>query len=139
MSDVMMTVYYPGEFIISIVITYYIIRNSDYIMKRVGQGEFRRLTVYALVAHCNCCAVSIGNFHPASPDTRRINRMDWDLTSVGLVLIGSSITAAGTIIAALLMGITVTLAPFLLLTTAVLIVMSAILIVYKTPRSPPPI
>lgn len=65
--------------------------------------------------------------------------MDWDLTSVGLVLIGSSITAAGTIIAALLMGITVTLAPFLLLTTAVLIVMSAILIVYKTPRSPPPI
>ncbi|MCK9631329.1 MAG: hypothetical protein M0R30_06765 [Methanoregula sp.] len=65
--------------------------------------------------------------------------MDWDLTSVGLVLIGSSITAAGTIIAALLMGITVTLAPFLLLTTAVLIVMSAVLIVYKTPRSPPPI
>jgi len=64
---------------------------------------------------------------------------DWDLTSVGLVLIGSSITAAGTIIAALLMGITITLAPFLLLTTAVLIVMSAILIVYNTPRSPPPI
>jgi len=64
---------------------------------------------------------------------------DWDLTSVGLVLIGSSITAAGTIIAALLMGITITLASFLLLTTAVLIVMSAILIVYNTPRSPPPI
>jgi hypothetical protein len=64
---------------------------------------------------------------------------DWDLTSVGLVLIGSSITAAGTIIAALLMGITVHLAPFLLLTTAVLIVMSAFLIVYNIPRSPPPI
>lgn len=65
--------------------------------------------------------------------------MEWDLTSVGLVLIGSSITVAGTIIAALLMGISVNLAPYLLLTTAVLIVMSAILIVYITPRSPPPI
>jgi hypothetical protein len=64
---------------------------------------------------------------------------DWDLTSVGLVLIGSSITAAGTIIAALLMGYTLSLAPFLLLTTAMLIVMSAVLIVVKTPRSPPPI
>jgi len=64
---------------------------------------------------------------------------DWDLTSVGLVLIGSSITAAGTIIAALLIGITIHLAPFLLLTTAVLIVMSAFLIVYNIPRSPPPI
>lgn len=65
--------------------------------------------------------------------------MDWDLTSVGLVLIGSSITIAGTIIAALLMGIIVPMAPFLLLTTIILIVMSAVLIVYKTPRSPPPI
>jgi hypothetical protein len=64
---------------------------------------------------------------------------DWDLISVGLVLIGSSITAAGTIIGALLMGITVHMASFLLLTTAVLIVMSAVLIIYNTPRSPPPI
>jgi hypothetical protein len=64
---------------------------------------------------------------------------DWDLTSVGLVLIGSSITLAGTIIAALLMGVAVNMAPFLLLTTAVLIVMSAVLIIYQTPRSPPPI
>jgi hypothetical protein len=64
---------------------------------------------------------------------------DWDLTSVGLVLIGSSITAAGTIIGALLLGVTVTMAPFLLLMTAVLIVMSAILILYKTPVSQPPI
>jgi len=64
---------------------------------------------------------------------------DWDLTSVGLVLIGSSITAAGTIIGALLIGITIRMASFLLLTTAVLIVMSAILIIYNTPRSPPPI
>jgi hypothetical protein len=64
---------------------------------------------------------------------------DWDLTSVGLVMIGSSITAAGTIMAALLLGIAVSLAPFLLLTTAILIVMSAVLIVLSTPRSPPPI
>jgi hypothetical protein len=64
---------------------------------------------------------------------------NWDLESVGLILIGSSITAAGAIIAALLMGIAVDKAPFLLLTTAVLIVMSAVLIVYKTPRSPPPL
>jgi hypothetical protein len=55
---------------------------------------------------------------------------DWDLTSIGLVLIGSSITAAGTIIAALLLGIPLRIAPFLLLTTALLIVMSAILIIY---------
>ncbi|MGA2918132.1 hypothetical protein [Methanoregula sp.] len=64
---------------------------------------------------------------------------EWDLSSVGLVLIGSSITAAGTIMAALLLGIAVSLAPFLLLTTAILIVMSAVLIVLSTPRSPPPI
>jgi uncharacterized protein (DUF697 family) len=55
---------------------------------------------------------------------------NWDLTSVGLVLIGSSITAAGTIIAALLLGIPIPIAPFLLLTTALLIVMSAFLIIY---------
>ncbi|PKL58091.1 MAG: hypothetical protein CVV34_04140 [Methanomicrobiales archaeon HGW-Methanomicrobiales-5] len=55
---------------------------------------------------------------------------DWDLTSVGLVMIGSSITAAGTIIAALLLGITIPIAPYLLLTTALLIVISAFLILY---------
>ena len=55
---------------------------------------------------------------------------DWDLTSIGLVLIGSSITAAGTIIAALLLGITIRIAPFLLITTTLLIVISAVLIIY---------
>jgi hypothetical protein len=73
------------------------------------------------------------------PAGRGIRMGDWDLTSVGLVLIGSSITAAGIIIATMLMGVTINTAPFLLLTTAVLIVMSAVLIVLKTPRSPPPI
>lgn len=64
---------------------------------------------------------------------------DWDFTSVGMVLIGSSITIAGMIIAALLIGFAVPMAPFLLLTTAVLVVISAALIVYNTPRSLPPI
>jgi hypothetical protein len=65
--------------------------------------------------------------------------MEWDFTSNGLVLIGSSITVAGIIIAALLMGITVNGAPFLLITTTVIIVMSAILVIFSTPRSQPPI
>jgi hypothetical protein len=64
---------------------------------------------------------------------------DWDITSVGLVLIGSSITVAGTIIAVMLLGVRITAAPFLLLTTAMLIVMSAGLIVFSMPRSPPPL
>ncbi|RPI38912.1 MAG: hypothetical protein EHM53_07510 [Methanoregulaceae archaeon] len=64
---------------------------------------------------------------------------DWDLTSIGLVLIGSSITVAGTIIGVLLLGVQIDVAPFLLLTTAVLIVLSAALIVFSMPKSPPPI
>jgi len=62
---------------------------------------------------------------------------DWDLTSVGLVLIGSSITVAGIIIAAMLLGMPVPLAPFLLLTTAVLIVMSAAIITYYDTQKKP--
>jgi hypothetical protein len=56
---------------------------------------------------------------------------DWDITSIGLVLIGSSITAAGIIIAAIILGISITIAPFLLLTTAVLVVLSAMLILFN--------
>lgn len=63
--------------------------------------------------------------------------MEWDLTSIGFVLIGSSITVAGIIIAAMLMGVAVKNAPFLLLTTAVIVVLSAGLVVFSTPRSPP--
>jgi len=62
---------------------------------------------------------------------------DWDLTSVGMVLIGSSITAAGSIIAALLLGVRLAIAPFLLLTTAVLVVMSAALILFWKPSDAP--
>jgi hypothetical protein len=64
---------------------------------------------------------------------------EWDLTSVGFVLIGSSITAAGTIIGAMLLGVHIVLAPFLLLTTAILVVLSAALIVFSMPKSPPPL
>lgn len=64
---------------------------------------------------------------------------DWDLTSIGLMLIGSSITVAGIIIAAMLLGVQVAMAPFLLLTTAFLIVMSAgIIVYYDTKHEPNP-
>jgi membrane protein implicated in regulation of membrane protease activity len=62
---------------------------------------------------------------------------DWDLTSIGLVLIGSSITVAGMIIAALLLGAQLPMAPFLLLTTAFLIVISAVIIVYYDAKHEP--
>jgi len=60
----------------------------------------------------------------------RMTMDNWNLTSVGLVLIGCSIAVAGTIIAALILGIAISSAPYLLVTTAMLIVMSAILIIY---------
>ncbi|MFA4850126.1 MAG: hypothetical protein WC626_10425 [Methanoregula sp.] len=60
---------------------------------------------------------------------------NWNLTSVGLVLIGCSITAAGTIIAALILGISIHIAPYLLVATALLIVMSAILVIYGEQKS----
>lgn len=63
---------------------------------------------------------------------------DWDIISIGLVLIGSSITVAGTIIGVMLLGVRIDAAPFLLLTTAVLIVLSAALIVFSMPKSQPP-
>ncbi|OPX61980.1 MULTISPECIES: hypothetical protein [unclassified Methanoregula] len=59
---------------------------------------------------------------------------DWDLTSIGLVLIGSSITVAGTIIGVMLLGVRIASAPYLLLTSAMLIVMSAGLIIFSMPR-----
>jgi hypothetical protein len=64
---------------------------------------------------------------------------DWDLTSIGLMLIGSGITVAGIIIATMLLGVRVAMAPFLLLTTAFLIVMSAgIIVYYDTKHEPSP-
>ena len=88
-------------------------------------------------AHCHCRAVC----HHRDQDCisaagRRIIMEDWDLTSVGLVLIGSSITVAGTIIGVCSLECPIPFAPFLLLTTAVLVVMSAVLIIFSMPKSP---
>ena len=68
---------------------------------------------------------------------RKFEDGEWDLTSIGLVLIGSSITVAGMIIAALLLGARLPMAPFLLLTTAILIVMSAGIIIYYDAKHEP--
>ncbi|NMB78819.1 MAG: hypothetical protein GYA23_06960 [Methanomicrobiales archaeon] len=67
----------------------------------------------------------------------KLEEGEWDLTSVGLVLIGSSITVAGMIIAAMLLGVSLPAAPFLLLTTAILIVMSAVIIIYYDAKHEP--
>jgi hypothetical protein len=60
---------------------------------------------------------------------------DWDLTSVGRVLIGGSITLAGTLIALLLPGVRITAAPLLLLTMTALLVMSAGIIIFVVPKN----
>jgi hypothetical protein len=61
---------------------------------------------------------------------------DWDLASIGLVLIGSSITAAGTIIGVTLLGVRIAYTPFLLFTSAVLVVLSAALIMFSMEKTP---
>lgn len=71
--------------------------------------------------------MAYGRLFPCLPED---NMEDWDLTSVGLVLIGSSITAAGIIIAAMLLGTQLASAPYFLFTTAVLVVISAALILF---------
>lgn len=60
---------------------------------------------------------------------------DWDLTTIGLIVIVCSITLAGTIIGALLLGFAVDRAPFLLIITMVLIVMGAISIFYENAKT----
>lgn len=55
---------------------------------------------------------------------------DWDITTVGLILVGCSIIAVGIIIAAMLLGILHAFTPFLLLTAIVLVVMGAAVILY---------
>jgi hypothetical protein len=60
---------------------------------------------------------------------------DWDLTSVGRVLIGGSVTLAGTLIALLLPGVRITAAPLLLLTMTALLVMSAGIIIFIAPKN----
>lgn len=64
---------------------------------------------------------------------------DGDRKSVGRVLIGSSITVVGTIIGVLHPGVRIARAPFLLLPPAVMVVLSATLIVFSMPGSPLPL
>ncbi len=56
---------------------------------------------------------------------------DWDLTTIGSIIIVCSITVAGIIIGAMLLGFPVDRAPYLLIITLVLIVMGAISIFYE--------
>ena len=59
---------------------------------------------------------------------------DWDLTTIGLIIIVSSITVAGTIIGAILLGFPVSGAAYLIIITLVLIVMGAISIFYENTK-----
>jgi hypothetical protein len=60
---------------------------------------------------------------------------EWDLTTIGLIVIVCSISVAGIIIGALLLGFPVGRAPFLLIITLVLIVMGAISIFYDNAKT----
>lgn len=55
---------------------------------------------------------------------------DWDLSTVGLVLVGCSIITAGIIIAAVLLGYFHSIATFMLLTAITLVVLGAALILF---------
>jgi hypothetical protein len=61
--------------------------------------------------------------------------LDWDITTVGLILVGCSIITTGIIIAAMLLGFLHSLTPFLLLTAIVLVVMGAAVILYVDRKS----
>ncbi|MGB8308775.1 MAG: hypothetical protein WCE65_02940 [Methanoregula sp.] len=55
---------------------------------------------------------------------------EWDITTVGLILVGCSIIVAGLILAAILLGFLHPMARFLLLTAIILVVMGAAVILY---------
>jgi hypothetical protein len=59
-----------------------------------------------------------------------------DLTSVGLLLIGSRIPVAATVIDQRFIGVRIILAPFLPLTSAVPVVLSAALVVFSMLKNP---
>jgi small neutral amino acid transporter SnatA (MarC family) len=127
----------PASIIICIVLTYNMMKNSDYIVSRIGQKECRAIKrsmgiLLIAIAYRNRCEVHHRRYQDRVPPAQRRQKMaqDWDLTSVGMILIGSSITVAGTIIAVMLLGISLPKAPFLLITTASLVVMSAALVLF---------
>ena len=60
-----------------------------------------------------------------------------DLISVRLLLIGSRIPIAATVIGERFSGVRIIRAPFLLLTSAVLVMLSAALVVFSMLKKPP--
>ena len=62
---------------------------------------------------------------------------DRDLTTAGVLLIGSGIIVAGTIIGEMLRGVRIALALFLLPITAVLVAFSVILTMFSIPKNLP--
>ncbi len=60
---------------------------------------------------------------------------DWDIATVGVILVGCSIVAAGLILAAALLGVLHSMVRFLLLTAIVLVVMGAVIILYVDRKS----
>jgi hypothetical protein len=57
--------------------------------------------------------------------------MEWNLSSIALVLVGGSITVAGIILAAILLKAPIGNAPFLLLVTIFLVIMGIIVIIME--------
>jgi uncharacterized membrane protein YeaQ/YmgE (transglycosylase-associated protein family) len=55
---------------------------------------------------------------------------DWDMATVGLILVGCSIIVVGISIAAMLLGVLHSFTPFLLLTAIVLVVIGAAVVLY---------
>jgi len=60
---------------------------------------------------------------------------EWDGASIGLILVGCSIIAAGIIIAAVLLGFLHAVSQFMLLTAIFLIVMGAAVVLFMDRRS----
>ena len=116
---------------IAIGITYFMMRNADYIISKVGQRQYPGDQPNAwYAAHCHCRAIcDHGDKNSVSSDGWII-MSDWDITTVGLILVGSSIIAVGIIIATMLLGVLNSLTPFLLLTGIVLVVMGAAVILF---------
>ncbi|MEN6610334.1 MAG: hypothetical protein ABFC24_05785 [Methanoregulaceae archaeon] len=64
--------------------------------------------------------------------------MEWNLSSIAHVLVGGSIAVAGIILATIILGVTVTNAPLLLLITIVLVIMGIIVIVVESRKDENP-
>ena len=65
--------------------------------------------------------------------------MEWNLSSIAHILVGGSIAVAGIILATILLGVTVTNAPLLLLITIVLVIMGIFVIVLESRKDEIPV